>query len=79
MKKVLIVASVISFIEWFNKENVEYLRSILGCEVHIACNFDYFEDTDEERTKSYLEKIKSEGVILHNIHFARNPLRIDNL
>ena len=57
MKKVLIVASVVSFIEWFNKENVEYLRGELGCEVHIACNFDYMEDTDEERTKNYLQKI----------------------
>ena len=78
MKKVLIVASVVSFIEWFNKENVEFLRSDLGCEVHIACNFDYMEDTDEERTKKYLEKIKGEGVILHNIHFARSPLNIKN-
>ena len=70
MKKVLIVASVVSFIEWFNKENVEFLRSDLDCEVHIACNFDYMEDTDEERTRKYLEKIKAEGVILHNIDFA---------
>lgn len=79
MKKVLIVASVVSFIEWFNKENVEYLRGELGCEVHIACNFDYMEDTDEERTKSYLHKIQNEGVILHNIHFARNPINKENV
>lgn len=79
MKKVLIVASVVSFIEWFNKENVEFLRSDLSCEVHIACNFDYMEDTDEERTKKYLEKIKSEGVVLHNIHFARSPFSADNI
>lgn len=79
MKKVLIVASVVSFIEWFNKENVEFLRSDLGCEVHIACNFDYVEDTDEERTKKYLEKIKDEGVILHNIHFARSPFNSANI
>ena len=79
MKKVLIVASVVSFIEWFNKENVEYLRSDLGCEVHIACNFDYMDDTDEERTKAYLDKIRAEGVILHNIHFARSPLSKDNI
>lgn len=78
MKKVLIVASVVSFIEWFNKENVEYLRNDLGCEVHIACNFDYMEDTDEERTKNYLEKLRTEGVILHNIHFARNPINKEN-
>lgn len=79
MKKVLIVASVVSFIEWFNKENVEFLRSDLNCQVHIACNFDYMDDTDEERTKRYLEKIKAEGVILHNIHFARSPLSTDNI
>ena len=79
MKKVLIVVSVVSFIEWFNKENVEYLRSELGCEVHIACNFDYMDDTDEERTKAYLDKIRAEGVVLHNIHFARSPLSKDNI
>lgn len=79
MKKVLIVASVVSFIEWFNKENVEYLRNDLGCEVHIACNFDYMEDTDEERTRNYLEKLRTEGVILHNIHFARSPINRENV
>ncbi len=79
MKKVLIVASVVSFIEWFNKENVEFLRSDLDCEVHIACNFDYMEDTDEERTRKYLEKIKAEGVILHNIDFARSPFSAENI
>ena len=79
MKKVLIIASVVSFIEWFNKENVEYLRNDLGCEVHIACNFDYMDDTDEERTKAYLDKIRAEGVVLHNIHFARSPLSKDNI
>ena len=79
MKKVLIVASVVSFIEWFNKENVEFLRADMGCEVHIACNFDYMEDTDEDRTKKYLERIKKEGVVLHNIHFARSPFNKANI
>ena len=51
-KKVLIVASVVSFIEWFNKENVDYLNRTKKCELHIACNFDYMEDTDEERTRA---------------------------
>ena len=78
MKKVLIVASVISFIEWFNKENIEFLNSELNCEVHIACNFNYMKDTDECRTKQYIEKLKRQGVILHNISFARNPINVDN-
>lgn len=79
LKKVLIVASVISFIEWFNKENVEFLQNELGCEVHIACNFDYMEDTDVQRTKKYIEKVSSEGIVLHNIHFTRNPVSKENI
>ena len=79
MKKVLLVASVVSFIEWFNKENVDFLKNDMNCELHIACNFDYMEDTDIERTKAYIEKIKSQGIILHNIDFARSPLKPQNL
>lgn len=78
-QKVLIVASVVSFIEWFNKENVDYLNKTRQCELHIACNFDYMEDTDEDRTRAYTDKIKSEGVILHNIHFARSPFSSQNI
>ena len=78
-KKVLIVASVVSFIEWFNKENVDYLNKDKECELHIVCNFDYMEDTDEVRTKAYIEKIKSEGVILHNIHFVLSPISSQNI
>lgn len=78
-KKVLIVASVVSFIEWFNKENVDFLNKDMQCELHIACNFDYMEDTDEERTKAYIDKLKAEGVVLHNIHFARSPFTRQNV
>ena len=78
-RKVLIVVSVVSFIEWFNKENVDYLNKEKDCEVHIACNFDYMDDTDEERTRKYIDRIKSEGVILHNIHFARSPFSSENI
>lgn len=79
MKKVLIAASVISFIEWFNKENVEFLQNELKCEVHIACNFSYMNDTDVQRTQEYIERLKSRGVVLHDIAFARNPLSAANI
>ena len=79
MKKVLIVASVVSFIEWFNKENVEYLQQQQGCEAHIACNFDYMQDTDVERTRRYIEKLQKDGVVLHNIRFARSPFSPANI
>lgn len=79
MKRVLIVASVVSFIEWFNKENVDFLSSTLGCEVHIACNFDYMNDTDIVRTNKYIEHLKNQGIILHNIKFARSPFDVKNI
>jgi glycosyltransferase involved in cell wall biosynthesis len=78
-KKVLIVASVISFIEWFNKENVDYLRKNKGCEVHIAVNTDYMDDTDENHTLRFLKILKLKGVILHNIKFARSPFSTHNI
>lgn len=78
MKKILIVASVVSFIEWFNKENLSFLKDNMGCDVHIACNFDYFDDTDIEKTKAYISLLKKQGFVLHNINFARNPLGLAN-
>lgn len=79
VKKVLIIASVISFIEWFNKDNVDFLQKRLKCDVHIACNFDYVDDTDENRTLEYINELQADGVELHNIHFDRNPLGISNI
>lgn len=79
MKKVLLVASIVSFIEWFNKENIEFLNSDMGCEVHVACNFDYMSDTDAARTRKYIEEIKKKGIVLHNIAFARSPFNMRNI
>lgn len=78
-KKVLVVASVISFIEWFNKENIEFLKKTKNCDVHIAVNFDYMEDTSKERTRTYIEKLKQMDIVLHNIHFAREPINKKNI
>lgn len=78
-KKVLIVCSVISFIEWFNKKNIEYLHNSCKYEVHIACNFEYFEDTDKNKTIRYIEELNKKGIILHQIPFSRTPFSIQCL
>lgn len=78
-KKVLIVASVISFIEWFQKETIEFLSGELGCEVHVACNTDYMEDTSVERTLAYISRAEKSGVVFHNLCFARSPLGRGNV
>ena len=79
MKKALLVASVISFIEWFNRDNIEYLLNDLHCEVHVACNLDYMDDTDPIRTTEYVEKMKNCGVVFHNVAFERSPLSGKNI
>jgi glycosyltransferase involved in cell wall biosynthesis len=79
MKKILIVASVISMIEWFNKENIEFLKYDCGYAVHLAVNLDYMDDTNVQRTIKYIEKLENMGIVLHNIHFARNPLEWHNI
>ena len=39
MKKVLVVASVVSFIEWFNKENIDFLNGINTLNYNIVLFF----------------------------------------
>lgn len=83
-QKVLIVASIVGFIETFNKDLIEYLNNAKGCELHIACNFDYFADTDEEITKQFVKKINqkvyiSTTSILHDhLSVARTMIAIKN-
>lgn len=79
MKRVLIVASVISFIEWFNQENVEYLKKTLNCDVDIAVNDTYFHDTDQSRTERYLQRLKDMGVNVFHVEFQRSPFSTGNI
>lgn len=77
-QKVLIVASIIGFIESFNKNLVYYLNSNKKCELHIACNSSYFSDNDEEYTRKFLDNLKRLGVYIHDIHFVRSPFSAQN-
>ena len=79
MKKVLIASTVISFIEWFEQENIRLLQNKLGCEVHVACNCDYVADTSVERTQEFIANARKSGVVFHNIPFARSPFNRSNI
>ena len=79
MKKVLIASTVISFIEWFEQQNIKLLQEEFGCEVHVACNCSYMADTSVERTKEFIAKAESSGVMFHDIHFARSPFDFGNI
>ena len=78
-KKVLIVASVASFIYTFNRDNVWFLAKKRNCELHIACNFSYTINTDSSVIENFVEELKSKGVFVHDIPFARSPFSFQNL
>lgn len=79
LKKVLIVASVVSFIEWFQRDSIRLLKDKLNCDVHIACDFGYVKDTDESRTWNFIHELEERGIQLHQISFARSPFDKKNL
>ena len=57
-KKVLIVASVASMIDQFTMPNIELLQK-MGCEVHVAANF-------EEGNTSSVDRVKQFQKVLEN-------------
>lgn len=77
--KVLIVASVVSFISTFNRDNVYYLKKKLNCDLYIACNFKYTTNTDNAIIDLFIEELESNDVHIIDIPFARSPFSKVNL
>ena len=70
MKKFLIVAHYSRFLVQFEMNNVHILQS-MGYEVHYATNYE-----NEDMYADAPERIRNEGVILHQIDFVRSPYNI---
>lgn len=70
--KVLIIATLASFIECFEMNDIAILQS-MGYEVHLAANFKI------TRGKNYLEFFKRYHVVSHQIDFDRSPFAIKNI
>lgn len=69
MKKVLFITTISGFLPQFEKNDVKLLQR-MGCEIHYASNF---------RNPIYTfqkEKLKDEGVFLHDIDIAKSPVKI---
>lgn len=67
MKHALIVATVGSFITFFEKNDIKILQE-MGYQVHVAC--------DLSEKKQELEQL---GVMVHPVPFARSPLSASNV
>lgn len=78
MKKVLMMASVASMIDLFNKENIQILKE-LDSEVHVACNFDVGNITSAERVAEFKKELKRENITYNNLAIPRNIFDIKNI
>lgn len=75
IKKVLIVASVASMIDQFNKSNIEILQS-LGYEVDVATNYFDPGTITSERCISLIKYLKDHNVDCYQIDFDRNVMDV---
>ncbi|MEJ6528743.1 MULTISPECIES: glycosyltransferase family 4 protein [unclassified Exiguobacterium] len=71
MKRVLMVASVVSMIESFNRDNIRTLQN-MGYEVHVATNFEWGSMYSEEKVERVKQSLREEGVTLFQIDFERD-------
>lgn len=69
LHKALLLASMSSVHEKFNGACIYALRN-LNAELHLAANFSM-----DDHTKGYAEKMKREGIIIHDLPFVRGSLR----
>ncbi len=77
-KKVLIVTSVASMIEQFNKSNIQILQE-QGYEVEIACNFLKGNTCNQEDVQKLQKELNNLSVVSHQIDFVRSPLSLGML
>ena len=75
-QKVLILASVASMIDQFNMDNIKILKD-LGCEVHVACNFDLPGNLTAEKVDELKKKLAAQNVVWHQIDFTRSVFQLD--
>lgn len=77
MKQVLMVASVISMIESFNRDNIRTLQD-MGYEVHVATNYKWGSMYSDEKLERVKRSLESEGVTLFQIDFHRDIKKMNN-
>ncbi len=70
--KVLMIASVASMIDQFNMPNIRLLQR-MGCDVHVACNFDEGNTCDKKQIHSMQKTLQKLHVIYHQWDCPRSP------
>ena len=76
MKKMLMVASVASMIDQFNRNNILLLQEE-GYEVHVAANFENGSTFSQKRLNEFKNELTDMGITYHQINFSRSILNIN--
>lgn len=75
MKKVLILASVASMIDQFNRLNIDILKE-LGYQVHVAANFIHGNTCSASKIEEFKKELKNLGVVYYQIDFSRSITKV---
>lgn len=71
VKKVLMMASVASMIDLFNRDNISILRD-MGFEAHVACNFEFGSITSQERVDEFRKELEEKQIKTFQIPVPRS-------
>ncbi|NNU77324.1 glycosyltransferase family 4 protein [Clostridium estertheticum] len=75
MKKVLMVASVVSMIDQFNMLNINILKK-QGYEVHVAANFEDGNTSSKQRIEEFKKELIELNVSYYHVEFSRKITNI---
>lgn len=70
MKRALILASVASMIDQFNRDNIKILQD-MGYVVEVACNFREGSTTSKSRVAEFREELANQGIITYHLPIPR--------
>lgn len=78
MKKAIIIASVASMIDQFNRDNINLLQE-LGYEVSVACNFEYGSSTSNEQVKKLIKDLDELNVKHYHVPIPRSMFALKDM
>lgn len=78
MKKVIMLSSVASMIDLFNKDNIQTLKD-LGSSVHVACNFEFGSITSPERVAEFKQELEKNHISYTHLPIPRSIFDLKNI
>ncbi|MDY0277444.1 MAG: glycosyltransferase family 4 protein [Acholeplasma sp.] len=78
MKKALMMSSVASMIDLFNRDNLEILKN-LGYDIDVACNFVSGSITSQEKVESFKQELIEKNIGVYHIPVPRSIFKLKDI